>query len=73
MLPAPAPTLGLLPKKRHLQTLLNFWEQLGWTGDSLNFSYSENYVVIMVFEWSVKSLHSKRFLHLNVKSNGSIH
>lgn len=73
MLPGPAAILGLLPRKRHLQTLLNFWEWVGWTGDSLSFSYPENYVVTMVFQWSVKSLHSKRFLHLNVKSNGSIH
>lgn len=69
MLPAPAAILGLLPRKRHLQT----WKWVRWTGDSLSFSYPENYVVTMVFQWSVKSLHSKRFLHLNVKSNGSVH
>lgn len=76
MLPVPAAAPAFLPKRRCPQALLSFWEWVGWTGDSLNFPYSEhneNNVVTVVFQWSVKSLRSKRFLHLNVKSNGSIH
>lgn len=73
MPPPPASAPGFLPKWRCPQALLSFCGWVGWTGNSLNLPYSENNVVTVEFQQNAKSLRSKRFLHLNVKSNGSIY